>query len=79
MAGSLAHMVGPDGKWRGDLLENMKDCGDALRECYALIFYLAGGSTERVSAACNALGVPDPWSRHNDEHPEPMSIEGLHY
>jgi hypothetical protein len=58
----------------------MKDCGMALRECYALIYKLAGGKTKKVSKACRKLGLPDPWSdEYGDDYREDMSIDGLDY
>ncbi len=67
MAGSLSHIVGRDGRFRMDLIENMGDAHEALEECYDIIFDLSGGDTGIISAACRRLRFPDPWEICFDE------------
>ena len=61
MAGSLNHLVGADGRFKMDFIENMGDAEEALEECYQLIHELAGGDSSKISAACHKLNFPDPW------------------
>ena len=43
MAGSYRHIVEDDGSFRGmDLIENLGDAHEALKECYEMIQYLTG-------------------------------------
>jgi len=74
MAGSLSHLVGIDGRFTMDLIENLGDAHEALEECFVLIFELAGGDSDRVSAACRKHGFPDPWSEGDDQS-APMRID----
>ena len=66
MAGSFSHIVGKDGRFTDGLLDHMGDGGEALEECYRIIYYLSGGSTDLVSAACKHLGLVDPWREQNE-------------
>lgn len=76
MAGSLNHIVGSDGRFRMDLIENLGDAHEALEECYALIHLLSGGNTQKVRDACNALDFPDPWEdEFGDDPKEPMRVD----
>ena len=76
MAGSLNHIVGSDGRFRMDCIDNLGDASEALEECYSLIYELSGGDTGRVSVACRKYGFPDPWEdRYHDDHKEPMIVE----
>jgi len=43
------------------VIGNLGDAYEALEECFAIIFMLADGNTDRVSWACEELGFPDPW------------------
>ncbi len=36
MAGSLAHIIGSDGRFRMALIENLGDAHEALEDCYRL-------------------------------------------
>lgn len=72
MAGSLSYIVGRDGCFTMDLIENLGDAYDALEQCYLLIIELSGGDMERISAACNQFGFPDPWAKERyDDDPMP--------
>lgn len=78
MAGSFNHLVGPNGGLRTDLLDHLGDASEALEDCYALIYELAGGDSARISAACQKLGLVDPWATKrfsDDPMPAPMQIE----
>ena len=57
MAGSLDHIVGDDGRFRMDLIENLGDAHEALEECFHIIRHLTGGDPGPV---CQELdyGVP---------------------
>jgi len=76
MAGSLNHIVNDDGTFTMDFIENLGDAHEALEECYQLIYILADGNTEKVSKACNLIGVVNPWEiEFPDEQPKaPMKI-----
>lgn len=41
MAGSFRHLVGEDGGFTMDLIENLGDANEALEECYDMILWLA--------------------------------------
>jgi hypothetical protein len=58
MAGSLAHIVEEDGTLRLDLIENLRDAGEALEECFHVIRVLSEGSSERVNIVLGNLGYP---------------------
>ncbi len=74
MAGSLNHIVGSDGKFKMDTIENLGDAWEALEECFELILHLAKGDTKIVSRACEALGYPDPWKdEYGDDFKEVMT------
>ena len=52
MAGSYRHIVEDDGSFRGmDLIENLGDAHEALKECYEMIQYLTGGNKEKIYTA----------------------------
>lgn len=73
MAGSLNHIVDDDGRFSMDTIENLGDAWEALEECYAIIYHLAGGDSAKVSAVCNAHGFVDPW--YPTEDPKaPMTL-----
>jgi hypothetical protein len=77
VAGSLNHIIGDDGKFRMDLIENLGDAHEALEECFELIVCLTEGSIARLRAACKATGHVDPYrtDRFSDE-PMPKPMEG---
>ena len=76
MAGSLAHIVGSDGRFTMDLIENLGDAWEALEECYGIIIALSEGDMIRVSAACRTLGFPDPWDPDRfDDDPMPAVMQ----
>lgn len=78
MAGSLNHIIGADGRFTMDSIENLGDAYEALEECFNLIYTLSGGDQRTVSRTCLALGFPDPWEDpFNDNHKEPMRIDEL--
>lgn len=58
-----------------DPIENPGDAREALEECYAIIYNLAGGDTLKVSSTCAGLGFPDPWNdEYGDDHKEAMKL-----
>lgn len=67
MAGSLSHIIGEDGLFTMDLIENLGDAHEALEECYALIVELSGGDMTRISAACKKHRFPDPFKAEYGE------------
>lgn len=58
MAGSLNHLVGPDGRFWMETIENMGDAEEALYECFNIIRVLTGGRMGAVNKACDRLGFP---------------------
>lgn len=77
MAGSLNHIIGEDGLFTMDLIDNLGDAHEALEECYELIIELSGGDMKKVSTACNKCNFPDPYTedRYSDDPmPEPMRV-----
>jgi len=72
MAGSLSHIVDKDGKFTMNLIDHVGDAHQALEECFVLIYELAGGDSDRVSAACRKHGFLDPWC---DSSAAPMCIQ----
>lgn len=73
MAGSLSHIIGPDGRFRMDLIENLGDAWEALEECFILIYVLSGGESNKVSAACRMHNFSDPWEdKYGDNPKDPM-------
>ena len=75
MAGSLNQIVGADGKFTMDLIENLGDAYEALEECYTLIYELSGGDTKRISEACRKYNFPDPWDLNRyDDDPMPENM-----
>jgi hypothetical protein len=58
MAGSLNHIVGDDGRFTMDCIDNLGDAHEALEECYAIIYALTGGHRSTVNYICNRLGFP---------------------
>ncbi len=61
MAGSLSHIVGEDGRFTMDYIENLGDAHEALEECFKIILHLSGYDTSRVRDACRKFNYPDPW------------------
>jgi len=80
MAGSLNHIIGDDGKFTMELIENLGDAYETLEECYALIIELSGNDMTKVSKACKKLNFVDPYEiedRYEDDPmPKPMQYEG---
>ncbi len=77
MSGSLAHIIGKDGKFRMDLIENGGDAQEALEDCFEVIVHLAEGDMQRVSAACKAASVADPYCPQRTlDDPMPAIMEG---
>lgn len=59
MAGSLNHIVGEDGRFRMDLIENMRDAREALEECFEFIYFLSHcGSAEVINRFADACKAP---------------------
>ena len=51
MAGSFNHILGDDGKFTFDTIENMGDACECAEECFWLINHLSGGSIAKVRDA----------------------------
>ena len=76
MAGSLAHLVGKDGKFTMNLIDNMGDAQEALQECYILIYLLSKGNSEIISKHCKKMNFSDPWENYyDDDMKKNMTIE----
>lgn len=76
MAGSLTHIIGSDGRFRMDLIENLGDACEALEECFDIIYHLADGDSQKVSDVCQRCGFPDPWEDgYGDDPPKPMRVD----
>ena len=59
MAGSLNHIVDSDtGEFDMDLIENLGDAYEALKECFYLIKAMTGGKMEEVNQYCKDLHYP---------------------
>lgn len=63
MAGSLYHIVGEDGKFKMDSIENMGDAHEALEECFNIIYELSAlngkkGSIEAINPVLRSLKYP---------------------
>jgi hypothetical protein len=58
MAGSLNHIVGEKGELTLGMCENMRDCYEALDECYHIIGYLVRKDPEQLPKALQKLGYP---------------------
>lgn len=56
MAGSLNHIVGPDGHFRMESIENMGDAHEALDECFKLIYKLSRGDINVVNDYLRGIG-----------------------
>ena len=72
MAGSLYHIIDPDGSFSMDLIEHLGDAHEALEECFHIILFLCEGDMRLVSEACNRLGFPDPFDPNMDSPRAPM-------
>ena len=72
MAGSLNHIIGEDGRFTMDLIENLGDAHGALAECFEIIHLLSEGNMQRVSVACVVLHYPDPWEDDGEGVPLAM-------
>jgi hypothetical protein len=71
MAGSLNHVVGEDGRFTMDCLDNLGDAHEALEECFAIIHDLAEGDMARISAVCRRRNFPDPFKSEYGEPAKP--------
>lgn len=58
MAGSLNHIVGKDGRFRMEGIENLGDAHEALDECFKIIRELTGGKKEDVNRVLKKLSLP---------------------
>ena len=58
MAGSLNHIVGPDGRFSIEGIENLGDAHEALDECCKIIRALTGGKKEDVNRVLDQLNFP---------------------
>lgn len=43
-------------------MKRARNISEALEQCYDLIFELAGGDIDKISAACKKLDLFDPWN-----------------
>jgi len=78
MAGSLNHIIDSDGTFKMDTIENLGDAYEALEECFAIIYHLAEGDSERIGRLCEELKFPNPWNdKYGDDPTEPMKINGV--
>lgn len=59
MAGSLNHIVGDEGFFSMDLIENLDDAHEALHECFNIIQELTGGKKSKVNAVMRKLNFPE--------------------
>jgi hypothetical protein len=48
MAGSYKHLVGDNGEFDLECIENMKDAGQALRQLFFMCNYLACGNSQKI-------------------------------
>ncbi|NJM10588.1 MAG: hypothetical protein HC889_00545 [Synechococcaceae cyanobacterium SM1_2_3] len=60
MAGSLNHIVGVDGRFTMDTIENLGDAHEALEECFAIIYHLTNGDHEKLARICDLVRAPVP-------------------
>ena len=75
MAGSLNHLIGSDGRFTMDTIDNLGDAREVLEECYLVIHALAEGNSQVVSRVCKDLGLVDPWeNRYGDDPKKPMRV-----
>jgi hypothetical protein len=58
MAGSLNHIVCPNGRFTMDMIENMRDAREALEECFNVIRALTGGDKRRIDYTLDSLNYP---------------------
>jgi len=73
MAGSLNHIVGNDGHFTMDTIENMGDAHEALHECFEIIRSMSAGDCDMVNDCCFSLGYH---SIGRDMKPSPLDTEG---
>jgi hypothetical protein len=59
MAGSLNHIVGEDGRFRMESIENLGDAHEALEECFKIILELTGGKKAKVNRVLRKLNFPE--------------------
>jgi len=59
MAGSLNHIVGKDGHFKMDSIENLGDAYEALEECFELIHIMTQGDKEIINKYCHLLSFPE--------------------
>ena len=59
MAGSLNHIVGEDGRFRMEGIENLGDAHEALDECFKIIREITGGKKEDVNRFLDKLNFPN--------------------
>ena len=61
MAGSLNHIIAPDGGFCFDLIENLGDAYEACEECFDVIARLCDGDLAKLQRACMEVRatVPD--------------------
>jgi ArsR family metal-binding transcriptional regulator len=62
MAGSLNHIIAPDGRFMMHHIENLRDAREALEEFHQVIAHLARqrGGKRRLESAMDALAFPQP-------------------
>jgi hypothetical protein len=71
MAGSYKHLVGNKGEFDLDLIENMKDAGQALRQLFFICNYLAFGDSQKIEHAI------EMYYRREADHNERFMISPL--
>jgi hypothetical protein len=60
MAGSLSHIIGEDGHFTMDLIDELGDAHEALEQCFALIYSLSDGNIGKVKEHCAWHGFYPP-------------------
>ena len=58
MSGSFASIVGDDGEFRVDFIENLGDAHEALEQCFSIIHFFTAGKPENVNVACDLYNFP---------------------
>jgi len=56
MAGSFSMIVGENGKFTMESIENMGDAFEALHECFEIIRALTGGKKDKINERCKKAG-----------------------
>jgi len=70
MAGSLSHIVGDDGRFSMDTIDNLGDAHEALEECFDIILELSKGDMVYLNAVLrkvNAVELDRPMRARKDD------------